>query len=154
MPMNFTLTISGVTFEGRQETIQWAKETGLKSVAMVREKSNPADPNAIAIYVETPVDRKKLGYIPNRGKCLWCDKEQKGHGIPSYKIPKKDGKIDPNFECPSCGKKGTMDPGTADKIAHYMDEGIYCKANIIGYVGGEEGKPTNGVVLNIYVETI
>jgi hypothetical protein len=131
----------------RQHALEYAREKGLKSVLLRREKDNKYDPNAIAVLIMSDMGRIRVGYIPNRAKCLLCDPQQKGHGQPSYKVS-------PSYLCPECG--GRMDPGTADKIAHYFDERENPNESITGRIisvtGGGDGKPTKGLVIEVTIE--
>jgi hypothetical protein len=67
--MGRNVIVAGTGFEGRAAVIRRYCHTG-QSVELRREPNNPHDPNAIAVYLESPVlfgllgkRRRQIGYV-------------------------------------------------------------------------------------------
>jgi hypothetical protein len=153
--IQFQVLVAGTSFN--KDAVSYARKEGKKSLRIRRDLRNKYDPNCITVSAMNSIgDWTKIGHVPNSAYCLVCNPTQKksaGPVLKSYELPKVEGKIDPDFPCPDCGTKGKIDPGTADKIAPYMDAGRKVDGRIISFLGGTEGKENTGILISLEVET-
>jgi hypothetical protein len=86
--------IVGTGYEGRDRIIRAHVNTGMP-VYLIRDKNNPYDRNAVAVYIDTPKflcfgGLKQLGFVDKKRAFKLSEKIDAGEKVSAYVVSKYD----------------------------------------------------------------